>query len=234
MGELNTARKYYHFHTYYSFRIVYLIASMLPITQGFVSESQRLEHESTIRAVNVLSKTAAVEETLIGSMQDMRIDVLERNTAIAAEMQELQEKLESVYQYLQEKVIPQRELEFSKLRSTLETELEALDKFICEQTQNTTEQHWSVLDAEIERTKEVLAAEEEFYRLEIPRLCDAQCNGAVKTLKKHRQDFDLDLKTVSALFSIQTPQYLLSIIDFVTNDRIFPFPPTDFCARGSY
>jgi hypothetical protein len=141
--------------------------------------------------------TEEVETLLLGGMQDLRVDAVEKQRELEEQLVAVAARRDAALQRLTGTITPQREARLIRQRVALEVALGSLDAELSQAVSSAFQRHDEVLAAPAERLERLGGVEEDFYFHQVPMLFEAQCRASVDTMEGERQALQLNNATVS-------------------------------------
>lgn len=141
-------------------------------------------------------QTEATETLMVGTMQDLRVDAVEKQRELEEQLAAVQARRDAVLARLTGTIIPQREARLSRQRAAVEAALASLDAELAGAISGVFARHDFTLRHPSARMEQRVLAEEEFYFREVPLQFEAQCRASVNTMEGERQALQLNNATV--------------------------------------
>jgi hypothetical protein len=141
-------------------------------------------------------QTEATETHMIGTMQDLRVDAVEKQRELEEQLAAVQARRDAALARLTDEVIPQREARLARQRAALTAALGSLDAELAGAIAGAFARHDYTLRQPSARLEQRCLAEEEFYFREVPLRFEAQCRASVNTMEAERQALALNNATV--------------------------------------
>lgn len=139
---------------------------------------------------------SSTEDAMIGTMQDLRIDAVEKNAELAAALAVISDRRDEALRRLVDVVSPSRLARLSAARDAIASALGELDLDLLSRTAST----FSALDAACAPPGNALTAldgvETTFYATEVPRSFEQQCGSHVRAMERSREEVELDKTSV--------------------------------------
>ena len=142
--------------------------------------------------------TEETETLMIGTMQDLRVDAVEKQRELEEQLQSIAARREAALDRLTNAIIPQREERLRRQREAIEVALRAMEGDLAQHISAVFSRHDASLAAPSSRMEDRRAMEEAFYFQEVPMLFEAQCRASVDTMNGERQAMQLNTATVRA------------------------------------
>ncbi len=141
-------------------------------------------------------QTEATETLMVGTMQDLRVDAVEKQRELEEQLAAVQARRDAALERLTGTIIPQREARLSRQRAAMEAALASLDAELAGAITSVFVRHDFTLRHPSARMEQRVLAEEEFYFREVPLQFEAQCRASVNTMEGERQALQLNNATV--------------------------------------
>ena len=138
----------------------------------------------------------ATERAMLGTMQDLRIDTVEKNKELDEQLAAVAARRDATLQRLEGTVVPARAARLARNREALQTALSGLERDLSGRIARAFEGHVAALVPPAEALERVGAREAECYAREVPQLFEAQCGAAVRNMQAEQQALRLDGATV--------------------------------------
>jgi hypothetical protein len=139
---------------------------------------------------------SSTEDAMIGTMQDLRIDAVEKNAELAAALAVISDRREEALRRLVDVVSPSRLARLAAVKSAIAAALSELDVDLSSRTAST----FSALDAACIAPSNALTAldgvETAFYATDLPRSVEQQCGSHVRAMERSREEVELDKTSV--------------------------------------
>jgi hypothetical protein len=181
------------------------MAHLLPFSQGLMDTlapprqaSQPVALSRPREAAGSLhaEHTEAVETLMIGSMQDLRVDAVEKQRELEEQLASVAARRDAALERLTGTIAPQRAARLSRQRAAMEVALASLDAELSSAITGVFARHDYTLQHPSARLEQRVLAEEEFYFREVPLQFEAQCRASVNTMEGERQALQLNIATV--------------------------------------
>lgn len=180
-------------------------ADMLPFTRGLMDTLSAPKASVSVAQLapprevpeSVLAPlTHATEVDMVGTMQDLRIDTVEKNAELTRVLDDVAQRTARARARLDDEVIPQRAAAFAAQKASVTAALEALEVEFSARIASTFSAHDASLRDPSVRLDNAVAAEAECYGHEVPDLFDATCGPSVQRMRADEEALQLDTATV--------------------------------------
>jgi hypothetical protein len=180
----------------------------LPFTRGLrdtlappraAAVTVTLAPPATMPATVYASRVSATEDSMIGTMQDLRIDVVEKNAELEATLAALALRREAALKRLVENVAPARRARLAEARAGIETALTLLAAEVSVDTAARFAGVVSSLETPRERLDGAAKLEAGFYGKDVAAIFEADCGEAVRHMERSQYELDMDKLSVSLL-----------------------------------
>ena len=138
----------------------------------------------------------ATERAMLGTMQDLRIDTVEKNRELDEQLSAVAARREAALLRLEGDIAPARAARLAGTRAALQAALTALEAELSGRVRAAFEARVAELAPPSEALEALGRREAECYAREVPRLFEAQCGAAVRTMQAEQQALQLDGATV--------------------------------------
>jgi hypothetical protein len=135
---------------------------------------------------------------MVGTMQELRIGVVQRNQEFDEQLTAVRERAEVVRKDLRERITPAREADLKQQREKISVEISALEAEISAAILEKFKSMRDLLPPQESRLDALLAKEKNFYDKEVPDKNEAQCGAAIRTMHDEREAMALDTQTIRA------------------------------------
>ena len=138
---------------------------------------------------------------MIGTMQDLRIDVVEKNAEMEAALASLVMRCEAAFTRLNDVISPSRNARLADARSGIEGSFVQL---VAEVSVDTASRFANVVSA-LEGPQRILdtttAREEHLYNTQVFQEFEAACGESLRQMERSHFEFDMDKLSVSGMGS---------------------------------
>lgn len=178
----------------------------LPFTRGLrdtlappraAAVTVTLAPPATMPATVHASRVSATEESMIGTMQDLRIDVVEKNAELEATLAALAVRREAALKRLVDTIAPARLERLAEARAGIETALTLLAAEVGVDTAARFAGVVGSLETPRERLDSTAKLEAAFYGKEVAAIFEADCGEAVRHMERSQYELDMDKLSVS-------------------------------------
>jgi len=139
-----------------------------------------------------------VERAMVGTMQDLRIDAVEKNRELDEQLVAVAARRAAALERLDTVVVPSRVARLARNRAAAAAALEALEADLSARIARAFEGHVKSLEPPAARMEAAGVREAACYAKEVPQLFEAQCGAAVRTMQGEQQALALDGATIAA------------------------------------
>lgn len=139
-----------------------------------------------------------VEDGMVGTMQELRIGVVQRNQEFDEQLTAVRERAEAVRKELRNVITPAREADLKRQRQKISDEINALEVEISNTILKKFQSVFDLLPVQEARLDSVLSKETQFYTIDVPEKNEAQCGAAIRLMHDEREAMALDTQTIRA------------------------------------
>jgi len=140
--------------------------------------------------------TEETEKQMIGTMQDLRVDTVEKNRELEEQLLSIAARRDALHTHLVDYVTPTRKERLERQRAALEIALATLEAELSSRITAAFIQHDASLEAPRARMEHQGEVEGNFYFKEVPQIFDEQCGAAINTMEGERMAHQLSSATV--------------------------------------
>ncbi len=180
----------------------------MPFTKGLL-DTQHAPRAGVTQAITLAPPAApppsvhvpaalAVERAMVGTMQDLRIDAVEKNKELDEQLVAVAARRAAALERLEAVVVPARAARLARTRAAAAEALAALERDLSARIARTFEAHVKALGPPAARMEAAGVQEAAFYAKEVPQLFESQCGAAVRTMQAEQQALQLDGATIAA------------------------------------
>jgi hypothetical protein len=142
-------------------------------------------------------KAAEVEDEMVGTMQELRVAAVERNAALAEELDAIGARREAAVAVLAQEE-PRRVVDFTSVQNAFKLALKAADTELSTRIAAMFDAHRASLVPVGDAIDRIRAEETRFYEAEIPAVNERQCGESIRGIQTTRESVQLDNQTVGA------------------------------------
>ena len=145
------------------------------------------------------SLTEETEHQMIGTMQDLRVDAVEKNRELEENLSSVAARRDDVLSRLVNKITPERVERLARQRAAMEVALQNLELDLSERITAVFQRHEASLDPPKARMEQSGIVEADFYFKTVPALFESQCGAAVDKMQGERLALQLNSATVRVM-----------------------------------
>lgn len=141
---------------------------------------------------------AQVDEGMVGTMQELRIGVVERNQDFSEQLAGVYARRDAAMRRLTDDIIPSREAGYKALHASFAAAISALEAELTDRISATYAAHNASVVPLNAALDGLHAREQAFYKEEIPDTNARQCGKHIRMMQQEKEALELDNTTIAA------------------------------------